>query len=499
MSEKLEIRPQPGFQERVLSTPADIAIVGGSSGPGKTWCLLFEPLRHYKIKHFNATIIRRTFPQINGPGGLWDQSMELYPHFGAAAVKSNMEWRFPNSRFVFMHMQNEDDWLNVQGSNRVYMAFDELTQFSRNQFFKTFPWIRSGACPVPAYVRASCNPDADSWVASFIDWYIMDDGFPDPERDGKIRYFRTINDEVYWGSSKDEVNEQIAPIVDDIDPLHIKSFTFIKGELSDNQILLTNDPTYRSQLLAMSEEEQMRFLHGNWKVKLDKNIIFKLASFRDIFTNDFVLNFSNKYYITADIATTGRDVFVIAVWKGKAWVDIDLIDRNNGKEAIEAIDRMKQKYGVPNSQILFDADGVGAGMTGWIDNCIEFKAQKPSIGKINYNNRKSQCFFEFSYCVNLQKDKVKEDMYFVDPNVARTIYPFDKPTIYRGKTVRYILEHQMKAIRQEKTGLGGKVAIIKKDEQKSYINGISPDLLEQFAFNESFYLGNRDPIKVKVH
>jgi hypothetical protein len=34
-----EVRPQPGPQELILSTPADIGIIGGSVFGGKTWAL----------------------------------------------------------------------------------------------------------------------------------------------------------------------------------------------------------------------------------------------------------------------------------------------------------------------------------------------------------------------------------------------------------------------------------------------------------------------------
>ena len=36
--------PQKGFQEKVLLTQADIKIVGGKRGGGKTWLGLFEAL-----------------------------------------------------------------------------------------------------------------------------------------------------------------------------------------------------------------------------------------------------------------------------------------------------------------------------------------------------------------------------------------------------------------------------------------------------------------------
>ncbi|WP_338149906.1 terminase large subunit domain-containing protein [Sinorhizobium meliloti] len=41
---------------------------------------------------------------------------------------------------------------------------------------------------VGPYTRATCNPDADSWVAELISWWIdQDTGLPIPERAGVLR------------------------------------------------------------------------------------------------------------------------------------------------------------------------------------------------------------------------------------------------------------------------------------------------------------------------
>ena len=63
-TEIVELRPQPGPQERFLSSEADIAIYGGSAGGGKSFALLLEPLYHTGNGRFRAVIFRRTVPQI---------------------------------------------------------------------------------------------------------------------------------------------------------------------------------------------------------------------------------------------------------------------------------------------------------------------------------------------------------------------------------------------------------------------------------------------------
>jgi hypothetical protein len=73
------------------------------------------------------------------------------------------------------------DW---QGAQIPLICFDELTHFRAHQFFYMVSRNRS-TCGVRPYIRATCNPDADSWVANFLAWWIdPETGFPIPERAG---------------------------------------------------------------------------------------------------------------------------------------------------------------------------------------------------------------------------------------------------------------------------------------------------------------------------
>lgn len=150
-------------------------------------------------------------------------------------------------------------------------CFDELTHFTITQFFYLLTRNRSASCGVRPYVRATTNPDADSWVADFIAWYIdQETGYPIPERSGVIRYFARVGDEIYWGDTRDELIEK-HKVID----AQIKSFTFIASKLTDNKILMENDPGYLGNLMAQGRVEQERLLNGNWKIKPAAGLYFK--------------------------------------------------------------------------------------------------------------------------------------------------------------------------------------------------------------------------------
>lgn len=134
-------------------------------------------------------------------------------------------------------------------------------------------------------MRATCNPDADSWVAGFISWWIdPETGYPIPERSGVIRYMVHNNDIVTWFDTKAEGVEfarQTGLSEDEADRA-VKSVTFIASTLKDNKILMENDPGYLANLLALTEVEKERLLRGNWKIKPSAGSFFKRIQIKEI-------------------------------------------------------------------------------------------------------------------------------------------------------------------------------------------------------------------------
>jgi predicted phage terminase large subunit-like protein len=266
-----DIGPQPGPQEAFLSTPADIAIYGGAAGSGKSYALLLDPLRYVRdVAGFGGVIFRRNATQIRNEGGLWDGSSDLYPLFGGQPRETLLEWRFPphGNGLKFAHLEYEKDVHSWQGAQIAFIGFDELTHFSKRQFFYMLSRNRS-LCGVRPYIRATTNPDADSWVAEFIAWWIdQETGLPIPERGGILRWMVRIDDTLQWGDSPDE----LAARFPDQRPL---SVTFIPATLTDNAILEARNPEYRANLMALSYVERERLLNGNWKVKPTAGTVFR--------------------------------------------------------------------------------------------------------------------------------------------------------------------------------------------------------------------------------
>lgn len=263
------IVPQPGPQAAFLSTSADIAIYGGAAGGGKSWALLAEPLRHVGNPGFGGVIFRRTTVQVRNEGGLWDESMRLYPRLKAKPKSHVLEWSFLGGASIsFAHLEHEATVLNYQGAQIAYLGFDELTHFSEAQFWYMLSRNRSTSGVRP-YVRATTNPDADSWVARLIAWWIDPaTGLAIPARGGRLRWFARIGGRLQWADSADELTAAHPGA-------RPKSLTFIPASLADNRILEGADPDYRANLEALPPVERERLLGGNWKVRAAARALFR--------------------------------------------------------------------------------------------------------------------------------------------------------------------------------------------------------------------------------
>ena len=241
---------------------------------------MLDPLRYKNIRGFNCTIFRKNANQITQQGGLWDESMELYSQVkGAVPRITERQWVFRDkdgnvcSKVGFKHIERDSEVFSYQGGQICALFWDELTHFSEYTFFYMLSRNRS-SCGVRPYVRATCNPDPDSWLRKFIDWWIGEDGYPIPERSGVIRWMVRIQDVIYWGDTKEELWERFN-LEKPEDKEKVKSVTFISALLEDNPELMRRDPGYRANLEALPEVERMQLLYGNWNVRRSAGMYFK--------------------------------------------------------------------------------------------------------------------------------------------------------------------------------------------------------------------------------
>jgi phage terminase large subunit-like protein len=259
------------------ATSADVAIYGGSAFGGKSWALAYEAARYATVPGYAAVIFRRTTPELTGGGSIWEETKGLYPHAGGRRRESpNLDWFFESGAWIgFRHLQYADTVYEHQGKQYAFIGFDEITHFEGSQFWYMLSRLRSSTT-VARRVRATCNPDPDSFVRELIDWWIGPDGLAIEERSGVIRYMARVDERIVWGETPEDVYRQAPHGVrrpgepprdaedSRMEPL---SFTFIRAKATDNKVGLERDPTYLSRLALLPGAERERLLKGNWDAR----------------------------------------------------------------------------------------------------------------------------------------------------------------------------------------------------------------------------------------
>lgn len=271
------LRPHRGPQTAFLSSAADIAVYGGSAGGGKSYALLLEGVRHVQKPLFRAIYFRRTYADLKKPKSLWDASGQVFPAAGGQRNEVDLRWTFPSGAWVkFNHLQRDSDKEDHQGAEYPLICFDEATHFSAEVFWYVLSRNRAPReLGVRPYVRCTCNPDPDSFLAPMLEWWLDEEGFPIPARSGVLRYFvrDENNDQLVWGSSPGEL-ERARPDLFKVmsAAARAKSFTFIPSKLDDNPSL---GDDYRAMLMQLPLVERARLLYGNWRVRERGGSVFR--------------------------------------------------------------------------------------------------------------------------------------------------------------------------------------------------------------------------------
>lgn len=234
--------PQPGPQLAALEADwCDELFFGGERGGGKSDLQLGYQedgaLRYGK--HSNGIMFRKTYPEMEE---LQSRAVEIFSASGAVFRTqpsgnypfSNC-WYWPNGATVKMrYIENEKDYGRYHGHQYTRISFDEVTEYpTPDGLLKMLSTLRS-ANGVPCSMRATGNPGGIGHV-----WV-------------KARYI-----------------DPAPPFTPFTDPETGFTRIFIPSKLSDNQILVRNDPNYRNRILAATagnEALRKAWTEGAWDI-----------------------------------------------------------------------------------------------------------------------------------------------------------------------------------------------------------------------------------------
>ena len=506
--DKLKIIAQRGGQERMLSIDADIKIVGGSRGGSKSFSSLMEVLKDIKNPDFHATILRNEKDDLQS---LVTDSYKLFSQFGTYNKSQNdMTWNFFNGgwlKFSYYAGAYQDFKTRFQGRQYAYVCIDEGTQCPYKKF-KYLLTNNRNAAHIRNRFWITCNPDPESWVRKFIDWWVDEDGYIIPERDGVIRYCfmdGDTPDSIYWGDTREEVYEQCKGIIDSLWKdsytelgytkleMFIKSATFIRADVSENIKLISTDASYIANLAQQDEEQRMRDLEANWNWKAAGDDMIKMEDLDEIFDNSAQLD-DGVRRASADIAFTGGDNFVMWLWIGWHCADLVVL-RLDSKTLVSVVQAKLKEWGVEECNFTYDMQGIGQYFKGFFKDAVPFNNQaapyaenkKEEEGvKFLYKDLKSQCAWLFYRMV-------KEKKISIDPSLLERKYSGDG---YDKVPLRQILQKERKMLRRDENNESRGFKLIQKKDAKKYV-GHSPDFFESWFYRMIFTLTKRKNKKVK--
>lgn len=199
-----------------------------------------------------------------------------------------------------------------------------------------------------------------------------------------------------------------------------------------------------------------RLVKGNFEYDDGDNTLCSYDALVSIF-NSRNFNFNDRC-ITMDIALHGANSFVMTAWYGAAAVEILVIAKCDSSELIVHYRAFAKKHGVKETDTVYDSDGIGAYLRGFLPGAIFFNGAArpvydPQVGqKEKYQNLRSQCYY--LTCVDIN-DAALSIMNCDPVTKQRIIDEFAAIKVYISDA--------------------GVVSVSSKDELKSTL-GTSPDL-----------------------
>jgi phage terminase large subunit-like protein len=149
-------------------------LYGGAAGGGKSDAMIMAALQFVHVPDYRALLLRRTFPDLAMPGAIMDRAKQWLMGTDARWVASEKSFVFPSgASLTFGYLDSDNDKYRYQGSEFQFVGFDELTQFTEQQYTYLFSRLRRlVAATVPVRMRAATNPGGigHAWVhRRFID------------------------------------------------------------------------------------------------------------------------------------------------------------------------------------------------------------------------------------------------------------------------------------------------------------------------------------------
>lgn len=173
--------------------------------------------------------------------------------------------------------------------------------------------------------------------------------------------------------------------------------TFIQALPQDNKML--PDGYLLNLERTLSPTQRRRLLLGDWEFDDDPSALIEYEAILDLFTNDFVEPTTDNY-ISSDLATRGRDLWVTSSWRGLVGKIEKAVDFSEPKYMEEYLRDLAIRRRVARSKIVADSDGLGQWLGSYMPGIVEFRNGSRAHNSEKYVNLKAECAFKLAELIN---------------------------------------------------------------------------------------------------
>lgn len=389
LRDSVDIMPQTGLQEAVLSCECNLIFMAGSATMGKTFSGFLKALQGLGKPNYTARLISKRLQDSKKGGSIIRDAKFIYEGFAGceftAGEYPTASWDAWNSSIQLIHAnfntENPSEWEEFKDyakkNQSSYIYWDELTEI---RDFKAFNYMfsrnRDGSGNRSCTV-ASFNPEHDHWTTDFLRQagYIGDDWFAIPEMYGVVKYFKQQGDsvkDIVFGDTAEEVAIKAGIIITKEERSFgmttesmVKSFTFFSGTAMSNKILANaTSGGSVANLYNIGETERKKIKDGYFGPSEKNELTVSRKMIQNLWENPE--DVSTELFATLDVSsgkdTTGEkkrtDNCVMWIWRGLTVISVEVFE-GDLKELTVWIDGTLRTYGIPSRNFAFDAVAIG--------------------------------------------------------------------------------------------------------------------------------------------
>lgn len=176
-----------------------------------------------------------------------DKAKTMYAEAYGAVWNGDGFFEFPSgAKIVIGHMSDENSYMKYMGQEWTRIIIEEVTQIaSKTLYLRIFSCCRTVFPEMKTQILLTANPEGPGF-------YWVKERFMHDPKTGKRVPDRTRIEEVIENpfTGKKDIITRI----------------FLPSKVSDNKILLQNDPGYVTMLMSLPESLRQAYLEGNWDV-----------------------------------------------------------------------------------------------------------------------------------------------------------------------------------------------------------------------------------------